>query len=210
MDFCARNDYQYSFLSYSGHGSAKKFFEGFWEHRQKLGKDLNPYWAGFTQFVFVSETDERAKQEYEEHVHYFYNTLMHIDPAFSDTPGYRSAKSVAQGLVSQFAVPGKERYSGNVKKTWEQLVENGNIIAGSPETVRDRLKELIKTLRIGNLATHLNIGSMPHHLAVKNLELFTKEVMPHLQNIWDDEYPVVCWPEVANNQLNKQETGVSV
>jgi len=209
-DFCAKNDHVYSFLSYTGHGTAIKFFNGYWEHREKLGKDLNPYWAGFTQFVLVSETDERAQQDYEEHVRYFYQNLMHIRPEFTEAPGYRSAKSVAQGVVSQFAVHGKSRYSGRAEKTWKELVDNGNIIAGSPATVRDRLKELIKTLRIGNLMTHLNIGSMPHHLAVKNIELFTKEVMPHLQNIWDDEWPVVGWPEVANNKLTKNQSDQKV
>ncbi len=85
---------------------------------------------------------------------------------------------------------------------WKQIVEAGNVIAGSPATVRDRLREMIKSLRVGNITAHLNIGSMPHHLAVKNIELFSKEVMPYLHDIWDDQWPVVGWPEVANNRLN--------
>jgi hypothetical protein len=28
--------------------------------------------------------------------------------------------------------------------------------------------------------------------------------MPHLRDIWDDEWPVVGWPEVAHNALNKK------
>jgi alkanesulfonate monooxygenase SsuD/methylene tetrahydromethanopterin reductase-like flavin-dependent oxidoreductase (luciferase family) len=201
-DFCVKNDHQYSYLSYTGHEAGKKFMDGFWEHRQKLGKDANPYWAGFSQIILVSETDERARQDYEPHVLYHFKNLFHISPKFSEAPGYRSAASVAKGMMSQFAFHGKDRYE--VKDVnWQDLLDSGTIIAGSPATVRDRLKEAIKTMRFGNLMMHMNVGSMPHHLAVKNLELFSKEVMPHLRDIWDDEWPVVGWPEIADNALNK-------
>ncbi|WP_201318895.1 LLM class flavin-dependent oxidoreductase [Paenibacillus sp. EPM92] len=201
-DYCAKNDLPYYYLSYSGYATAKKFMDGFWEHRQKLGKDLNPYWAGFNQVILVSETDERAQQDYEEHLRYMLRTLMHIPAKYAEAPGYRTARSVAESLVSQFALHGKSRYSTKTDFDWKQIVEAGNVIAGSPATVRDRLREMIKSLRVGNITAHLNIGSMPHHLAVKNIELFSKEVMPYLHDIWDDQWPVVGWPEVANNRLN--------
>lgn len=166
-DYCIRNDHPYYHLSYSGFEAGKKFAESFWEHRQKSGKDLNPYWLGYNQMIFVSETDERAQQDYEEHYRYFIRTLMHIPGKYAEAPGYRSAKSVAQSAVSQFAVHGKSRYARKQDISWQELVEAGNVIAGSPETVRDRLKHLIKTLRVGSITAHLNVGSMPHHLAVK-------------------------------------------
>jgi alkanesulfonate monooxygenase SsuD/methylene tetrahydromethanopterin reductase-like flavin-dependent oxidoreductase (luciferase family) len=200
--YCVDNDLHYSFLSYSGHVSAKKYIDAYWQYREEQGKDLNPYWLSYSVTILVSETDEKAREEYAEHYFYFIKKMMHIPGKFAEAPGYRTARSVAQGLVNQFAVHGQHRYQrGDV--TWEQLIENGNIIAGSPATVRDRLKEVIKRLRVGTMGIHLQVGSMPQHLVMKNMELFGKEVMPYLQDIWDDEWPVVCWPEVANNGINK-------
>ncbi len=117
--------------------------------------------------ILVSETDERAQQDYEEHLRYMLRTLMHIPAKYAEAPGYRTARSVAESLVSQFALHGKSRYSTKTDFDWKQIVEAGNVIAGSPATVRDRLREMIKSLRVGNITAHLNIGSMPHHLAVK-------------------------------------------
>ena len=77
---------------------------------------------------------------------------------------------------------------------WEDFVEQGHIIAGSPETVRERLTEAIKLLRVGHLMCLLHIGTMPKDLTLKNTELFAKEVMPHIKDIWGD-YEDPWWPE---------------
>src|SRR5258708_13030697 len=70
---------------------------------------------------------------------------------------------------------------------YRDCVEKGFVIAGSPATVRDRLKEeVIKSLRVGNLMVLLQIGSMPHELALENIELFGREVLPGLRDGWED------------------------
>jgi hypothetical protein len=33
----------------------------------------------------------------------------------------------------------------------------------------------------------VQIGSMPHELTLKNIDLLAGEVLPHLRGIWDDE-----------------------
>jgi hypothetical protein len=33
----------------------------------------------------------------------------------------------------------------------------------------------------------LHIGSMPHELTLKNIDLFAREVLPHLRPLWEDE-----------------------
>ncbi len=58
------------------------------------------------------------------------------------------------------------------------------MIAGSPATVRDRLREAIKTLNCGHLMILQQIGSMPPELVRKSTELFAREVMPHLRDLW--------------------------
>ena len=45
--------------------------------------------------------------------------------------------------------------------SWKDLVDDAFVIAGSPETVRQRLEDLVKTLRVGNLFLLFHIGNMP-------------------------------------------------
>ena len=62
------------------------------------------------------------------------------------------------------------------------------MIAGSPETVRDKLSWVLKDLKVGQLMALQQIGSMPKHLVLKNTELFAKEVMPSIKKIWAEEW----------------------
>jgi hypothetical protein len=79
---------------------------------------------------------------------------------------------------------------------YRDFVENQFVIAGSPATVRDQLMAAVKKLRVGNLMVLLHIGSMPHELTLKNIELFAREVMPHFRTVWDDEgWANNWWPQ---------------
>jgi hypothetical protein len=69
---------------------------------------------------------------------------------------------------------------------WKDFVEQGYVIAGSPKTVRERLREALKTLNCGHLMLLMQIGSMPPELVRKNTDLFAREVMPHLRDLWTD------------------------
>ena len=71
------------------------------------------------------------------------------------------------------------------------------LFRSSPATVRDRIKqEVIKNLHVGNLMVLLQIGSMPHELALENIDCFAREVLPDLRPIWEDEGWVNhWWPE---------------
>ena len=41
----------------------------------------------------------------------------------------------------------------------------------------------------------LHIGSMPHDLTLKNIDLFCREVMPHFKDVWEDQWENKWWPE---------------
>ena len=53
--WCAEMDYVYCYLSYYGYKAGLTTMQGFWNEMEKLGKDRNPYRAGFLQFVGVAE-----------------------------------------------------------------------------------------------------------------------------------------------------------
>jgi len=63
------------------------------------------------------------------------------------------------------------------------LVDGGHVIAGSPETVRQRMEELIKGLHVGNIFCLMHVGDMPKEKAMYSTKLFAEKVMPKLRHL---------------------------
>ena len=76
------------------------------------------------------------------------------------------------------------------------MIEREFVVVGSPATVRERLADMAKRLNVGHLMVVLQFGSMPHEMAMENIDLFGREVLPHLQNVWaDDDWEHHWWPK---------------
>ena len=55
----------------------------------------------------------------------------------------------------------------------------------------------------------MQIGSMPHELTMKNIDLFTNDVLPHIQDRWSDKYENNWWPErLRTKQPSSELTAV--
>lgn len=80
--------------------------------------------------------------------------------------------------------------------TWDEMVSNGYVVIGSPDTVREQLEEAAKELRIGHLATMLHFGNMSDELTRYNTRLFGDKVAPALRSLFS-EYPDPWWPSGA-------------
>ncbi len=182
-DFCVKNDYNYSYLSYSGYKAAKALMDGYWETVAAAGKDESPYRAGFAQVVCVADTDAEAERLYSEHVLYFYNRCLHVNLGFSDPPGYRTVKTIQAGKLNQFRAENQAMFTN---LTWKDLVDGGFIIAGSPDTVRERMEFMAKSLRLGTLFLLFQIGNLPDDKVRHSTKLFAEKVMPALRDIWPE------------------------
>ena len=193
-DFAARHDHCYCFLSYYGSKLAEGVMDGFWEFVATTQHDQNPYRAGFLQLVAVSETDAQAEEDYYKHIRYFYDKCMHIAPEFAAPPGHQDFRSLENTMKKQM-MQTVEMRSRMPEWKFKDFVDNRFVIAGSPATVRDLLEDSVKKLRVGNLMVLLHIGSMPHELTLKNIDLFAREVLPHVRGIWDGEWENKWWPE---------------
>jgi alkanesulfonate monooxygenase SsuD/methylene tetrahydromethanopterin reductase-like flavin-dependent oxidoreductase (luciferase family) len=198
-DFSAKHDHCYCFLSYYGNNVAKKIMDGFWDFVGRTGLEANPYRAGFLQLVAVSETDAKAEQEYFPHIRYFYDKCLHIAPELLAIPGHQDYRSLVHTMKN--IAPDQAQLMAQVPGwKYRDFVENQFVIAGSPATVRDQLMAAVKKLRVGNLMVLLHIGSMPHELTLKNIELFAREVMPHFRQVWDEEgWDNKWWPQRLRN-----------
>ena len=72
-------------------------------------------------------------------------------------------------------------------RTWEEVVDEGYVVCGSPETVRRRLGQICETLGMGNLLALLQVGGLSAELTRQNMELFACEVMPFLRKEFPTE-----------------------
>ena len=188
-EFVVDQDACFCHLSYYGARNAHTLGDYYWDLVDRKGRDANPYRLGFLQLVGVSETDTAA-EEYAPHVEYFFHKLLYTPSYYQAIPGYQDYPSLVRGLQA----PLRERFDLRALR-YRDFVERGFLIAGSPATVRDQLLEGVKRLRIGHLLVLLHFGSMDHELCLKNIELFSREVLPALEPLWDDEWEDCWWPE---------------
>ena len=204
-DFCLDHDYNYSYLSFNGYLRAKKLLDGYWDRVAARGKDESPYRAAFAQTICVADTDQQAEEMYAEHVSYFYNRCLHVYGGFADAPGYRTIKTIKADVLSALSEDMQNQF---LNLTWKKLVDEGYIIAGSPATVRERMEDLIKSLRVGNIFCLMHIGNMPDWKTRYSSKLFAEQVMPQLQDMWpewkDDNR---WWCEPMDERL-QPETGI--
>src|SRR5271167_863193 len=172
FDFCIDNTYSYSYLSFGGYIRGQALMQGYWDRvTERNAPDTSPYRAGFAQTICVADTDAEAERLYAKHVSYFYNRCLNVYPGFADAPGYRTIKTIQKGVLSQYAPP-----MGFQNLTWKDLVEGVHIIAGSPETVRQRMEDLIRGLHVGHVFCLLHVGDMPKEKCMHSTKLFAEQV----------------------------------
>ena len=196
-DFCHDRNLPYAYLSYFGGKSADNVMDRFWDRAAARGKDANPYRAAFLQIVGVAETDREAEDIYGPHVEYFYHKLLHLPVGYISPPGNTDYKSLLNIFtmgknllqVSDFTVDLKPLKA-------KDMIEREFVVVGSPATVREKLEAMARRLNVGHLMVALQFGSLPHEQTNRNIELFGREVLPHLQAIYDDtDWENHWWPK---------------
>uniref|UniRef100_UPI003100D1A3 hypothetical protein n=1 Tax=Neorhizobium sp. EC2-8 TaxID=3129230 RepID=UPI003100D1A3 len=123
----------------------------------------------------MAETDEIARREAKEHIEAFLQKFLRMPMEMLLPPGYTSVKSMV-GAMSAKA-------GHSMKQTIDSVIEEGKFICGSPATVREKLEEYQSQIGFGHLLTLLQFGTLPADLTRKNMEIYSKEVMPYLRDV---------------------------
>lgn len=205
MQGVIERDDVYTYLSWFGPRlTGRRIFDRYWEIAQKLGKDINPHRLAFLQVVLVADTDAEAERLYRDHLEtHFRTSLGSIPPTGLGLPGYIERPGV-EGLIRD---PGDFGLAMRMRDiTYAELVDARVAIVGSPDTVRQQIREFAREFRVGNLLVMTQVGSMPHELTEHNIRLFAREVLPHLQTIWADEgWDNFAWPERLRRKAPRQD-----
>ncbi len=85
--------------------------------------------------------------------------------------------------------------TGAGKPSFEDIVDRGYVIVGSPDEVADQLRQVAIDLNVGQLMLLLQFGNMSRQLTLHNTELFAKRVMPQLSALFDDRWENEWWPK---------------
>ena len=134
---------------------------------------MNPYRAGFLQFVGVAETDAQAEELYAEPARYFFQRCMHVYRGFAEPPGYRRSRYVASR--HRRPVPRRRRAGqSDADQTWSDYLDTRHVIAGSP-AARRPAQRAGRPMNVGHLMLLLQFGNMGEKLTMKNIERFATE-----------------------------------
>jgi alkanesulfonate monooxygenase SsuD/methylene tetrahydromethanopterin reductase-like flavin-dependent oxidoreductase (luciferase family) len=185
---------------------AQTVMKGFWEEMARLGKDRNPYRAGFAQMVGVAESRQQALDLYTEAAEYFYGRCLHVDPRFAAPPGYVTEATQRAGIESQVKAAAEGKTSGgstaatgparlqSLARDMQGIVGNGYLVIGSPDEVAEQLTELATTLNVGQLMLMMQFGNLPSATVKYNTRLFAEKVVPKLRPLfaeWENRW----WPK---------------
>jgi alkanesulfonate monooxygenase SsuD/methylene tetrahydromethanopterin reductase-like flavin-dependent oxidoreductase (luciferase family) len=175
LRFVAERRYPFTALPFSQFEVMREHFDALREYAaSNCGYEVPPEQVGWPCLLYVAETDARARQEFEPHFWYLAKKLLRLPREYMFPPGHTSVESQLR--------PGHaKRKFITLLSSWKEAEDGLYAIVGSPDTVRQKLREGIKASGCGIIQGIFQVGSLPHELTMKSTELFAKEVMPALR-----------------------------
>jgi alkanesulfonate monooxygenase SsuD/methylene tetrahydromethanopterin reductase-like flavin-dependent oxidoreductase (luciferase family) len=173
MKFCAERRYTYMSV-YAPTRVVRMWFDGYRKAAAELGYVPDPERIALSIPVYVADTDAQAHAEARPAVEWLFHKGLKIPGELASPPGYMSAGSL-RGVISA----GMRAFS---QLSYEELLTQGYAVAGSPDTVARRLREMYDDLGgFGQLIALFAIGTSTHEQIMRSAELFATEVMPVLR-----------------------------
>jgi len=177
--FVAERRYPFIALPYSQFDVMCEHFDLLREYAAThCGYDVPPAQVGWPAMIYVGETDAKAREEFEPHFWYLAKKALRLPREYMFPPGHTSVESQLR--------PGHARRKFiSLVSSWKEAEDGWYAIVGSAETVRQKLREGIKRAGCGIIQGIFQVGSMPHEMALANMERFATHVMPALR----EEFP---------------------
>ena len=175
IEWATHPDRRYTYLqTFSPAAALEKYMAQYRESAEKQGWTAGPDNLGWAVPCYVAETDEIAMREARPHAEAFYQKFLRMPPEMLLPPGYLSLKSM-QGVMRAKA----QLHSGD--KSLEAVMASGMFLCGSAKTVREQILDYQKRIGFGKILTMLQFATLPHELAVKNMQIYARDVMGEIR-----------------------------
>jgi hypothetical protein len=142
---------------------------------------------------------------------YYFNNCLHTHPRWTQPPGYVTEATARKKIMSQVQEAARRSrlnasaLDGMQGNTFEDMVEKGFVVVGSPDEVADKLREISVSQNVGNLLLIAQFGNMDSDLARYNMELLGKHVKPQIEGIFANEWEHRWWPKPMKSPARPAE-----
>lgn len=134
----------------------------------------------YLSLCHVAETEEKAREVGRKLLWYLKAGKQRLGAAVP--PGYSSP---AAAVAAMRGTLGAIR-----KQSFEQLVDEGIALVGTPDQVADKIRQLYETTGVGNLILMNQAGEMTSNEVRDSLLLFHDKVLPSVRDLgtsWEDD-----------------------
>jgi len=150
-----------------------KMFQLYRDEADKAGYQATPDQLAWSNTIYVADTDAKAMREAAPHLEALANRFLKMPTEMLLPPGYSNVESLKR--IRAIKITGKPQ-------TAEDLVRNGVVIVGSPNTVREKLAEYQDLAGFNTSLTKTQFGTLPDDMTRANMVAIAEEVLPHFRN----------------------------
>jgi alkanesulfonate monooxygenase SsuD/methylene tetrahydromethanopterin reductase-like flavin-dependent oxidoreductase (luciferase family) len=150
-----------------------RFFQLYRDEADKAGYVPSPDQLAWSNTIYVAETDAKAMREARPHLEALTNRFLKMPTEMLLPPGYSNIDSIKR--IRAVKVTGKPQ-------TIEDLVKNGVVIIGSPNTVREKLAEYQDLAGFNTSLTKTQFGTLPDDMTRANMTAIAEEILPHFRD----------------------------
>lgn len=174
VEWSSHPDRRYTYLqTFSPVSVVRRFMGLYREQAERWGYTASDSQLGWAVPVYVGDSDAAALREARPHFEAFRKYFLKMPMEMLLPPGYLTLNSMERVMAAKGNIEGE--------LSIEAAIEQGMIVCGSADTVRQQLSEHRKTLGIGNLLTMLGFGTMPPEMTEANQRRFAAGVMAPLR-----------------------------
>jgi alkanesulfonate monooxygenase SsuD/methylene tetrahydromethanopterin reductase-like flavin-dependent oxidoreductase (luciferase family) len=150
-----------------------RFFQLYRDEAEKAGYQATPDQLAWSNTIYVADTDEKAMREARPHLEALANRFLKMPTEMLLPPGYSNIDSIKR--IRAAKITGKPQ-------TLDDLVKNGVVIVGSPNTVREKLAEYQDLAGFNTSLTKTQFGTLPDDMARANMTAIAEEILPHFRD----------------------------
>jgi alkanesulfonate monooxygenase SsuD/methylene tetrahydromethanopterin reductase-like flavin-dependent oxidoreductase (luciferase family) len=176
IEFAAEHAYPYVILN-STVADAKRIWEVYDKKALETGYVAGPEHRGYLLKCHVADTEEKALENARQ-----YSWM-------SDHPPYSIVKPVwdaPTGFGSWESRQARLKMRATFSSSFDTQLENGTLIAGTPDQVIPKIRHLLEGTGVGSLAFWANDGRVSQADSLNCLRLLGNEVLPAVREMGEE------------------------